>query len=210
MLQDKPSASNTAGAREAATPLAGSPAPDVATSPQSGMATLQSSSHLASPSDSAASADRAAIVPALSAAQDTALGSADVTPKRTGSDSIEAICTGSRFSTATSGSVTAAEAGDIVADILPGARGNRGSGGSLGGSGGSNRSNPPAPRSDALQARSDLYARLPAVLRTRSGGPLEVRLGGVYLMLSPVSTCHLNFVGTPAGRVLALQVGSIA
>lgn len=35
----------------------------------------------------------------------------------------------------------------------------------------------PAPRGGTLQGRSDLFARLPAVLRTRSGGPLEVWSG---------------------------------
>ncbi len=53
-----------------------------------------------------------------------------------------------------------------MAEILP-------AGG--GGSGRGERGEPPPARGDTLRARSDLYARLPAVLRTRSGGPLEVR-----------------------------------
>jgi hypothetical protein len=59
---------------------------------------------------------------------------------------------------------------DTLAELPPLAGGSGNSAGS-----GRRTSRPqPSPRGGSLQGRSDLFARMPAVLRTRSGGPLEV------------------------------------
>lgn len=63
----------------------------------------------------------------------------------------------------------ASERRDTLTELPP----LHGSGNSVGSGRGGGRSQP-SPRSESLRGRSDLYARLPAVLRTRSGGPQEV------------------------------------
>ena len=75
---------------------------------------------------------------------------------------------------------------DTVTELPPLAGGSGNSAGS-----GRRVSRPqPSPRGGTLQGRSDLFARLPAVLRTRSGGPLEVQFGAHAPALLRVKYAH--------------------
>lgn len=69
---------------------------------------------------------------------------------------------------------------DTVTELPPLAGGS----GNSAGSGRRASRSQPSPRGGTLQGRSDLFARLPAVLRTRSGGPLEVPSGRPCTRLS--------------------------